>query len=272
MTNKIIDEYAYLDNIANWLNDPSIPIYDEYNLLSGRKTGKTTSISILCSHLWAVGLMNYAHHFNKKVAIYYIRYAHNKCIEVEQDLDRILFNDGWINGVRRGFQPTGSVSHYTKIHNQGKTIYRVNGTGQTSFIQVVGFHSSQKSLVPLKGLASVDGYDLCVVITDECNELSNSERLTVKMAVRGAKRTIFINSSNPDLITQDYVVYCHRLVPFNQHLLKTEFRQLGVVEDRVTKQTKLFHYANFRVNPHLSQDEINHLEELRVLNPLLADP
>lgn len=253
MAYTLFAEYNYYDNISRWLlGNTDEAIYDEYNEVSSRQTGKTTCICIAISH-WVAAAMK----TNKKLVVYGIRKMVGDVAQLENEMDAAFDNDGWERNI-----------HYQKYKRNGKVYYLFN---QTIRVILMGLNSKIAAgrRLAIKGIANTRGYDLGIIWREEASEITNYERVALSQACRGFKKLIEIGTSNPDLPDLDYVEYCSDRQAFSKEELAAHNRQIKVVKEHGAK--KLFHYTNWRVNPHLTEANFRALEEIKVLYPQYMD-
>lgn len=88
--------------------------------------------------------------------------------------------------------------------------------------------------------SNLDG--LCVIWLEERYQFSDDDVIYIKNKIRGFKRYIFINSSNPMTFSKQYVRYCHKNLPYDLEILMKEGEQKLITKD------KYFHYGGVEIN------------------------
>lgn len=251
----IIDLHNYIKDNFNDNQFKKLQLsIDEINLCGGRKAGKTFNVClILFCKLIAFAIAN-----DLKIACYGFRKLGADLTEFKEEINNALDNIGLIQRDN-----INSKGHYLFTNGQNKPTWKFVGG---SYIKLKGLYKSGSAKIAVKGLASAPDYDLAIYVCEEANEINNSEFEAIDAAVRGAKNTLSIKMSNPDSIFQDYISYCAKRLPFNEKILEQKGQMSGLIVEANIR--KYFHYTNYRINPYLTEKDINKLEELRLLNPI----
>lgn len=246
-------EFTYLNEIAFWLMEKTDFTHDEYNLSGSRYSSKTYSISEVITSLITISIK-----YNKAIAIY----AFRKLNKDTTELDSEIYNAILLIGLKENY-------HFTKTKPNKSPYYRFKKN--KSFIRVMGVYSNANDRIPLKGLArrEVDNFDLVIEWEEEANEFSIAEKQAIRFALGNAKKIVSITSCNPDSLLQQHISYMNDIVPFNLEIMKNKNEQIKSLIHN--NRFKLFHYTNWKVNKeNLTNDIINNLEELKILDPIKA--
>lgn len=247
------NEFTYLYEIVYWLLDEVDFTHDEYNLSGSRYSGKTFSVAMILPILFAIALKK-----NKKVAIYGFR-------KLNKDINDLV-KEVYESFISAGFQ---DYTDFNLKYPNKQADFRFKGT--KSFIRVMGVYSNSNDRIPLKGLSrsEIKGFDLIIEWEEEANELTQQEFQAITFAIGNAKKRIKITTCNPDNIYQYHIEYMNNRVPYNLEIMKKNNEQIkSIIENNILK---LFHYSNWKLNKqYLSENIINNLAELKVLDPIKA--
>lgn len=239
--------------IPYYLIDDTSFVHDEYNVAGSRYSSKTYSVGEMIAFIFAMVIK-----YQKKVAIY----AFRKLNKDTSELTKEIYNSLTAINI--------TESNYFKLKFPNKQAdFRFKNT--SSFIRVMGVYSNSNDRIPLKGLSrsEVKDFDIVIVWKEEANELTNSEMQAIRFALGNAKKLIEINTCNPDSIQQDYISYINSIFPFDLEIMKHKNEMIKSTFHN--NKFKLFHYSNWKVNKHnLTNDIINNLEELKLLDPIKA--
>lgn len=129
-----------------------------------------------------------------------------------------------------------------------------------SVIEVGGLHSpTQKGEVKLTGKSASNKFKYHFAMAEERYEITDSDWSAVLQALRGSKQFMEIHLANPWILTNDYVSYVNKHLPFNLETLKKEGEQFAVVNKEVKlkngetyKYKEIFHITNYQINHELS--------------------
>lgn len=251
----MLSQYSYLLQPALYLSGEISNLdFDEANLAGARKSGKTYGIDE------ALGIaLGAAIQHRKKIAIYGFRKWSGDTEQMKKDFSQTLDQLGFVESSSKLAIKNG---HYKYSEKKGRPHYEFVGG---SFIEFIGVYKSSTGAISLKGLARADNFDMSITWREEANEISNKEKQAIDYAVRGAKKHLTLSSTNPDNIYQPHITYLHENVPFNRQTLEEHGEQFNVVKSSGLK--KIFHYTNFRINPHLEPWELALFDELKKMDP-----
>lgn len=235
---KVLKAYSYIyDVVKQVLNQQRITI-DEFNILGGRKSGKSVSFQVLFGILLNLPF---------KIGLYCIRASKEGVEEFFDDMCETL----------ESFDIPFRASKSKLIITQG-----------VNTIKFVGLNSLSKYGAKKSGLARVGGVKYIFKYFEERFEFSTKDYQSIQEAIRGMDnkvQMITINVCNPWAKSSPYISYCSRYQNWNLAILKESGNQIGIYqhEDNETKiiSNKLFHYTNWRVAKDvLSQSEINEIK------------
>lgn len=250
------------DNVYDWMNDVCLalikgekPPIDEMNFCGGRNSRKTFLTAQLCALFMAISIK-----YDRKVAVWGFRWLGSDVNDLRQEFQQAIDT----LGLKQSKKKTSfGDAHYMFKNANNKPRWDFIGG---SFINLRGIHNSRNTKISLKGLSRANDFDWGVSFCDEANEFDNSEFQAIDFAVRGIKHYLKIKASNPDNEYQDYIKYCSERVPFNERELDENGYQFKIVKE--LGKTKLFEYANYQINPYLTEAQVNEFKELKVLDPI----
>lgn len=229
--------YSYWVDVYNQVLRQQRVSVDEFNLLGGRKSGKSVSVFILFALLL---------HLPFKVGLFAFR--------ASKDDAKELFND------------------ICETFDAFDVPYRSNSAKLTiswgvNTIRCIGVNSMAKSTAKKSGLARVGNVKYIFKFFEERFEFTPKDYQALQEAVRGMDaniQTITINVCNPWAKSSPYIAYCAKYQEWNLNKLKENGSQVGVYTEidpeTKIKITKLFHYTNWRIiKDVLSVSEINEI-------------
>lgn len=120
-----------------------------------------------------------------------------------------------------------------------------------------GLYNQANKKIVLKGLVGGSKYTYAIKWFEEATDYSPSDINAVDQAVRGAKYLIKVMTTNPWHAANPYIKYLDTNFPFSRVRLEKEGYQWKIIKK------ELFHYANYRINPSISQQRIYNLEKMK---------
>lgn len=240
---KICDAYSYMYDIVRCVRDHKrIPI-DEFNLMGGRRSAKSTSVFLLYPLL-----CQYAN--PKDFGWVSVRNEVQSSLDLLDDITQAY--DGYeVNyGVKRAEQ---------KIILNGNTM------------RVIGVNNNRKGQKARKsGFPRFSNVRYVFIFFEERFEFNEDDVRAVIEAVRSINtisgletQYVVINACNPWAKSSPYVTYCGKYQTWNVNILKTTGNQIGVYDIPLGEgkvKRALFHYTNWRVaKEFLSESEINQI-------------
>lgn len=134
------------------------------------------------------------------------------------------------------------------------------------------------------GWSSLDGEYIFVVL-EEAYELSPQERQDIMEAFRSSNKQakiLFICICNPWYPNNPYIKFLNKHLPYNKHTLMmqgyqykielvNELEEMGIHDVEFKPEKHLFIHTNWRVNPLLTQFDINTIKKSKILRPQEAD-
>lgn len=233
----MLPEYTYFYEIEECVakNIP-IPI-DEFNLVGGRKSGKSVTIQILYGLLAMLPT---------KIGLVAFRASELAAQELLNDF----------------VETFDSFDIPYKINKSKKEIYI--GVNK---IRIYGLNSMSGYTAQRSGMAKISGVKYIFKYYEERFEFTTKQYQALQEAIRGMRedvQTITINVCNPWAKSSPYIKYCSKYQQWDVSKLKTSGSQIGIYQD-TDKETglvsrKLFHYTNWRVAQKvLSKSEIKEI-------------
>lgn len=229
--------YAYLVDVIQQVKNGHRVTIDEFNIIGGRKSGKSVAIFVLLGVLM---------HLPFKVGLFAFRASKDDVKELFVDMCE-----------------TFDALDIPYKSNAGKTTisYGVNT------IRCIGLNSMSKSSAKKSGLARIGNVKYIFKFFEERYEFTTKDYQALQEAVRGMDaniQTVTINVCNPWAKSHPYVSYCGKYQQWNLNQLKENGNQIGIyssVDDETgISMTKLFHYTNWRIiKDLLSVSEINEI-------------
>ena len=243
-------DYGYLWDVVKLIkNNKEVPI-DEFNLIGGRKSAKTTSLLLLGTVLSFTA--------PDKVGFICFRDRISDSLNLLEDFIEVL--DAY-------------DVPYKVVKSRAQII--VNG----NVIRFVGLNSNIKNKSAKKaGLPRFGDVKYAFMFFEERFEFDESDVRSAVEAVRsmGNQKTqyIVLNACNPWAKSSPYIQYCSKIQPWNLNILKETGSQLGIYEvplgDGYSKRV-LMHYTNWRVAAqYLSATEIAKIKETHTLDKARA--
>lgn len=236
---KILKPYRYLYDVAKLaLQGKKIPI-DEFNILGGRKSGKSVSVQVLYGYLINLPVL---------CGLF--------CIRASMDGAKEFFRDTCATLDSFGIEYKANAS-------------RLIIKGKHNTIRFIGLNSMSKATAQKAGLARVGNVRYIFKYFEERFEFTTRDYLAVQEAIRGmnpSTQMITFNVCNPWAKSSEYVSYCGSYQQWDQRLLMETGSQLGMYKEKDKETgietTKLFHYTNWRAaRDVLSVSEINQIRD-----------
>lgn len=229
--------YSYfVDVIQQVIRNQRVSI-DEFNILGGRKSGKSVAVFVL------FGLLM---HLPFKIGLFAFRASKDSAKELYGDICE-----------------TFDALDIPYKSNTGKLTI----SWGVNTIRCIGLNSISKSTAKKSGLARIGNVKYIFKFYEERFEFTSKDYQALQEAVRGmdAKiQTITINVCNPWAKSHYYISYCAKYMQWNLNTLKDTGSQIGLFKDTDQEtgiqMNKLFHYTNWRIiKDLLSISEINEI-------------
>ncbi len=235
---KPLDNFGYINTILDRLISGDDPKIERINETGPRKTGKSES--------WFIASMWSIFQSHQKIDVYWVR---NKV----GDADELYTNfEEYLQGYDVSLQ---------KHSNKTKRIIKY----KTNQLRVLGLETGriQRGKSDIKvGLKRAKGKQAAIVVFEERHEISDDKVQAVMEAVGGYKHIVQVHISNPWLISNEYIRYCHKRMPYRDSILKDKREEQFQVIDR-----EIFHYSQHTLNPYISQSERSILDRLQEIDP-----
>lgn len=149
-----------------------------------------------------------------------------------------------------------------KLNKSSKII-----TSPNTRVIFLSLFNPQGQKIQQLGLAGNSRYTYEIPWFEEVWEMEENSVRDAELAVRGAKHTLTLYTTNPYGMSQWFVAYyVKRFKPQRNILLREGYQWKFFPEDK-----SIFHYTNYRVNPGISQAHINNIEILREKDPATYD-
>lgn len=134
------------------------------------------------------------------------------------------------------------------------------------------------------GWASLTGEYIFIVL-EEAYELTPQDRQDIMEAVRSGNKQakiLFICICNPWYPNNPYIKFLNKHLPYNKHILMmqgyqykletvNELEEMGIHDEEFKPERHLFIHNNWRINPQLTQFDINAIKKSKILRPQEAD-
>lgn len=234
---KVIEAYSYIFQIIEQVRTGQKVSIDEFNILGGRKSGKSVSFQVLFGLLMNLPF---------KIGLFGIRASKDSAKEFFLDTIETLEAFG--------------------IPHKANTAKLTISSGVNT-IRFVGLNSLSKSKAKNSGMSRVGGTKYIFKYFEERFEFTTKDYQAIQEAIRGMDKniqTITINICNPWAKNSPYIAYCGKYQNWDINILKTKGSQVGIYQE-IDQETgiavrKLFHYTNWRVAKNvLSNSEINEI-------------
>ena len=252
---SIASHFSYLEDIPKFILGMCDKIFYEYNLAGSRESAKTYSICITLAMSLIAALKS-----GKKVAIYAFRWQNTDVKALQEEIDGVLDKMGLLPYLNFTFGQYKPKYTFKKRYNN------------KSFIQILGIHTTRTDKIALKGLTSISNYSLGIIFIEEANEFSGLERMSIVHGIRGGVNTqlVFLTACNPEHISNSHIKYLDDHLSFSLYKLQHNFQQIKALKEPKSNLKKLFHYANWRLNPYISVLSKQKMLDLEKRNPALA--
>lgn len=230
----ILEAYTYLYQVVDCVKK-GVPVpIDEFNLVGGRKSGKSISIQLLYGLLGMLPI---------KVGLVAFRASKDSSVELLNDF-------------------VATFESFDIPHRVNKS----KGTIQIGIntIRIYGLNSMSTYGAQKSGLAKISGVNYIFKYFEERFEFDTKQYQALQEAIRGfdnAVQSITINVCNPWSKGSPYIKYCESFQKWNLNTMKTTGNQIDIYEtldkESGIKRTILFHYTNWRIAKSvLSNSEI----------------
>lgn len=218
---KILKHYSYLYDVYRQILKGEKVSVDEFNILGGRKSGKSVSVQAFYGFLL---------HLPFKIGLF--------CIRASKE------------GAKEFFQDTCETLESFDIPYKPNTS-RMTISWGVNTIKFIGLNSMSKYGAKQSGLARVGGVKYIFKYFEERFEFTTKDYQALQEAIRGMDNNvqmITMNVCNPWAKSSPYISYCGKYQQWDIAKLKETGSQIGIYQE-IDKETgivtnKLFHYTN----------------------------
>lgn len=236
---KLLKEYTYLYDLVPLIKQKKIIPIDEFNLLGGRGSGKTTSYFLI----WAI-----------------------MAFEVPDDFGFIAFRSMVRDATECFYDCLEVLDAYEIPYKMNKTRQTITINGNTA--RFVGVNNQRSSKGAKRaGLPRFGNVRYAFIFFEERFEFLEEDVRSVIEAVRsiGDQQVQYIiwNACNPWAKSHPYIEYCGSIQSWNIKILKETGSQVGIYKvlvdaEKQIYKTVLMHYTNWRANELLPESTIKH--------------